>query len=106
MTVLAAFRTYVTDHSREWELYTNSSKYVCNCQVNISVGVAPFKIVISEVLIHLEIKLIPSREEPQRDLRRKWNHCLLDTMKKANERLDKAQPRYKKNYDERMRKKS
>lgn len=49
---------------------------------------------------------MPSRKDPEVDFKRKWKHCLQDTMTKTKEQPDKAQEKQKKKYDARLRKQS
>lgn len=45
-TILEALRTYVSDHSRDWNLYTDDLTYAYTCQLHTSTIVAPFELVI------------------------------------------------------------
>ena len=105
-TILAARRTYVSDHPRDWDLYTDALTYEYSCQPHTSTSVAPFDLVLSKPPGPIALKPIPSREEPTGNFKRKWKHWLVDTMKKTKERLDKAKARYEKNYDARLRNQS
>ena len=103
-TILAALRTYVADHPRDWDLYTDALTYAYNCQPHTSTSVAPFELVLSKPPGPLALKPMPTTEEPRGDFKQKWKHWLQDTMLKTKERLTKAQARYKKNFDARLRK--
>ena len=105
-TILAALRTYVADHPRDWDLYTDALTYAYNCQPHTSTSIAPFDLVLSKPPGPLALKPMPTNEEPQGDFKKKWKHWLQDTMSKTKEQLQKAQARYKKNYDKRLRKQS
>ena len=101
-TILAALRTYVADHPRDWDLYTDALTYAYNCQPHTSTSIAPFELVLSKPPEPLALKPLP-KEEPRGDFKKQWKHWLVDTMAKTRERLTKAQARYKKSYDARLR---
>lgn len=102
-TIFAALSAYVADHSRDRELYTDVLTYACNCQRHTFPNVALLKLELSNPQGPISLKRLPSCEEAQGDLKRKWKHRLQDTMTNKK-RLDKSQAPYKNKYDARLRK--
>lgn len=102
-TILAALSTYVADHPRDWDLYTDALTFAYNCQPNTSTSTSPFDLVLSKHPGQLAIKSMPTSAEPQGDFKRKWKHWLYDEILCTKERLQTAQTRYKKNFDRRVR---
>jgi len=103
-TILAALRTYVADHPKDWDLYTDALTYAYNCLPHSSTDAAPFDLILSKPPGPLALKPMPTKEEPQGDFKRKWKHWLQETMHRTRTRLLKSQERYKRNYDSRLRK--
>ena len=101
-TILAALRTYVADHPRDWDLYTDALTFAYNCQPHSSTDVAPFDLVLSKPPGPLALKPMP-REDKHPDFKRKWKHWLQETMHRTKKRLAQAQARYKRDYDRRLR---
>ena len=102
--ILSALRTYVADHGKDWDLYTDVLTYAYNCLPNTSTDVAPFKLVLSKPPGPLALKPMIKKEEPQGHFKRKWKYWLQETMNRTRTRLLKSQERYKRNYDARLRK--
>ena len=102
-TVLAALRTYVADHPRDWDLYTDALAYAYNCQPHTSTSMAPFELVLSKAPGPLALEPMPSKASTRQDFKRQWKHWLRDTLSTTKQRLDVAQARYKRNYDRRLR---
>lgn len=44
---LAALRTYVADHPRDWDLKTEALTFAYSCQPHTSTSIAPFDLVLS-----------------------------------------------------------
>lgn len=104
--ILTALRTYVADHRRDSDLYTDALTCAYNCQPLTSTSVLPFESVMSKAPGPVALKPMTSCEKPNGDFKRKWKHWIQETNTKTKERLDKAQARYRKIYDARLRKKS
>ena len=62
-TILAALRTYVADHPRDWDLYTDELTYAYNCLPHTSTDVAPFDLVLSKPPGPLALKPMPTKED-------------------------------------------
>ena len=58
-TILAALRTYVADHPKDWDLYTDALTYAYNCLPHTSTDVAPFDLVFYKPPGPLDLKLMP-----------------------------------------------
>ena len=46
--ILAALRTYIADHPKDWDLYTDALTYTYNCLPKTSTDVVPFELVLSK----------------------------------------------------------
>ena len=103
-TILAALRTYVADHPRDWDLYTDALKYAYNCLPHTSTSSPPFDLVLSKPPGPIAIEPVPSKVTRPKAFKEKWKRWLQDTLSNAKKRLDSAQARAKRNYDRRLRK--
>ena len=57
--MLAALRTYIADHPRDWDLFTDAITFAYNTQVHRSTNVAPFDLVLSRPQPTLNLKIEP-----------------------------------------------
>ena len=64
-TILAALRTNVADHRKDWDLYTDALTYAYNCLPQTLTDVTPFDLVLSKPPGPLALKPMPKKEEQQ-----------------------------------------
>lgn len=102
-TILAASRTYVADHLRDWDLYTGALNHVYNCHPNTSPSVEQFQVELSKPPGPLSLKPMPAKH-PWANFKHKCKHWIQDAMVKTKDRVTKAQTRYEKHFDARLRK--
>ncbi len=105
-TIKAAIRSYLSDHPRDWDLYTGALTYAYNCQPHTSTALAPFELVLSRPPPPLALKHQPRQARGHAQEKQHWKQWLQKALTETRERLRKAQERYKKNYDERLRRQS
>ena len=104
-TLLSSLRHYIADHPQEWDLYTDALVYAYNTQVHSSTKCAPFELVLSRrppaISLRAEPDIGPDVPAVQYYLR--WKSWLQRILPTATAELAKAQDRYKRNYDRRIR---
>lgn len=83
----------------DWQLYTDALMHAYSCQRYTSKSIAALDLVLSKQPRPIELKHMPSWEDPKGDFKNNWNNWLLDMVKEANGRLKKAQEKLKRNYD-------
>ena len=103
-TLKAAIRSYLDEHPTDWDLYTSSLTYAYNCLPHSSTDLAPFELVLSRPPPPLALKNEPRSYKHPQEARIKWKEWLEKALSGAKNRLMKAQQRYKRNYDARLRK--
>ena len=102
-TLKAAIRSYLNDHPTDWDLYTSSLTYAYNCLPHTSTALAPFELVLSRPPPPLALKNEPRSYKDPQEARIKWKEWLEKALADAKDMLTKAQQRYKRNYDARLR---
>lgn len=103
-TLKAAIRSYLNDHPKDWDLYTSSLTYAYNCVPHTATASAPFELVLSRPPPPLALEAAPRTFANTQEARSHWKRCLEKSLGEANNRLEKAQRRYKRNFDARLRK--
>ena len=100
-TILAAIRHYTADHPQDWDLFTDALTFAYNTQVHSSTKCAPFDLVLSRKQPTLALKSEPDiRDTPTAaQYQTRWKIWLHSLMQTAKEEVEKAQKRYKANYD-------
>lgn len=88
--ILAALRTYVVEHPRDWDLYPETLTYVYSFQPHLTTRVAPFELVLPKQPEPFISKPTPSVEEPEGNFTRYWKHWWHGDIKKTKKWLDKA----------------
>ena len=72
-TILAALPTYMADHTKDWDFYTDALTYALTNAYNFlphtSTDVAPFNLVLYKPPGPLVLKLMPTSEEPEGDFK-------------------------------------
>ena len=103
-TILAALRHYLDDHPKDWDLFTDALTYAYNTQVHSSTNASPFELVLARKPRHLAMNVNPELEELSTGPFDKmaWLKRLRVLVETANTELGKAQNRYKKNFDKRI----
>lgn len=96
-----AFRTFVRDHPRNWDLSTNTITFSYNTLCQESKSMAPFDLILSKTPIawHLDIP----NEKPgltARETKKRWLDRLRDNLDSVYEQMSLLQANYKANYDE------
>ena len=102
-TILSALRTYIADHPKDWDLYTDAITYAYNCKPQTSTSVAQFDLVLSRPPPEIATKAEHSEPQTAADFKNKWNANLQQTLATARKKLLETQARYKRNYDNRLR---
>ena len=103
-TIVQALRHFVSDHPREWDLYAGPLTYAYNSQPHSSTQVAPFELVLSNPPGPPGMAPDPlDAEIPPAQFRLDWQQWLSHLLKSSDEALKKAQQRYKRSFDNRVR---
>ena len=104
-TIVAALRHYVGEHPRDWDLFTDALTYAYNTQVHRGTGLSPFELVLSRVPPPLAVEAEPTIEQSgsAAQFHTKWTAWLESLMATAKPNLRKAQEKYKKDFDKRLR---
>ncbi|MGH0053543.1 MAG: DDE-type integrase/transposase/recombinase [Sphaerochaetaceae bacterium] len=105
-TLLAALRHYVADHPRDWEMFKGAVTYVYNTQPHTTTKIAPFELVLSKPPVPISVQSRPKLAQEQPDpskYMQKWRSWLRTLMSTAGAEMRKAQDRYKRNFEHRMR---
>ena len=103
-TILAAIRSYTNDHPRDWDLYTPALTYAYNCSPQTSTSLAPFELVLSKPPGPLAADIPTEEHNDTVSYRQKWKSWLTKAIKDTTDQLQKAQERYKRSFDKRLRK--
>ena len=103
-TIKAMIRSYLADHPGDWDLYTGALTFAYNCQPHSSTALAPFELVLSRKPPPLALEKQPSIHRTPLDTRDKWKNWLTKALSEARGTLERVQTRYKRNYDNRLRK--
>lgn len=106
-TLLAALRHYVADHPRDWDMFTAAVMFAYNTQTHTTTKIAPFELVLSKppmpISIQARPRLVEEQPDPSKYLQ-KWKAWLHTLMSTAGAEMRKAQERYKRNFENRLRK--
>ena len=103
-TLGAALRAYAGDNHTDWDVHAPAITLAYNTQVHTATGMHPFDLVINREIPSLTIELPPQGEvlEP-RQVRMRWLNKLQALMQQHTFSVRKAQARYKRNFDRRLR---
>ena len=96
-------RDSVSDHPHDWDLYSSALTYAYNTQPQTSTSIAPFELVLSKPPGPLAASIPRNETETPREYQLKWKDWLARTIPDTQEKLRKAQERYKKAFDKRLR---
>ena len=101
-SLTAMLRCYVEDHPTEWPKYVRALCYAYNTSVHQTTNKTPFELVLTRPPPEYITTHSPSRKNraPARD---DYVARLRIALGKARESMKKAQARYKKNFDKRVR---
>ena len=105
-TILDGIRTFVGDHPRDWDIYTDVLTYSYNSMVHRMTKFTPFELVLSRPPQVIPMKRLEPPEEDDGSpvsFHAKWTHWLETIIQEAKAQLSKEQARYKKNFDSRLR---
>ena len=95
---------FVEEHQDYWHRDATALTYACNCHVRPTTGTTPFDLILRRpppaFSLHRSLR---DRPEPDIQDRHDLLIALDETIAGAHNRLKKAQARYKKNFDERVR---
>lgn len=104
-TIVAALRKYCSDHPRDWDLFTDAITFGYNSHVHTSTGLTPFDLVISRPPNMAAIEKLPGTGNlTHKEARVAWLRRLGPAIHLARAEMDKAQARFKRNHDARLRK--
>ena len=104
-TMLNALRSYVADHPKDWDLYTDAITYAYNTQVHRDTSLSPFELVLSRIPPPVSIEAEPtvSAYPSPGQYRDAWKSWLKKIVPVARKAMEKAQLSYKRNFDSRVR---
>lgn len=103
-TILTPLPPSIGDHPGDWDIYKSAVTYAYNTQHQKSTSVAPFDLVQSKTPGPIAAYLPPTEYKDYLDFKQKWKKCLPKMTPEAQEKLQKAQERYKRNIEEKLRK--
>jgi hypothetical protein len=104
-TIVSALRKFCSDHPRDWDLFTDALTFGYNSHVHTSTGLTPFELVISRNPSVTGIETYTQGMGlTHRESRVEWMKRLGAAVQLARNRLKASQERFKKNHDERLRK--
>ena len=105
-TILAGICAFRADNQKNWPELVPMLAYAYNTQVHSSLGVTPFQLVFSRppgsVVLQQEPVLENGERRPKRFLKR-FMESVRDLAAGAAAKMKKAQARYKKNFDKKVR---
>ncbi len=103
-TLKAAIKAYLEEHPNDWDLYTRALTYAYNCQPHSATAIAPFELVLARPPPSLAYNTQPrfAADNPK-DFGTRWRAWLKKALVEAKSKLDASQARYKKNFDDRLR---
>ena len=99
-TILAALRSYIGDHPKDWDLYTDFITYSYNTQVHTSTGFPPFELVLART--PPAVPFAPtqsSAEKSPKEFARDWKQWLQFLLSDARRKLVAEQKRYAKHFN-------
>ena len=101
----AALRAYVSGNQTGCDSYIPTVTFAYNMQVYTTTGIRPFDLVLSRDITFLTIEppSQPDAAEP-REMRKRWSNKIQSLMLEHRLSVQKAQARYKHNFDRRLRK--
>ena len=103
--ILAMLRNYLNEHQNNWDRYATPLTYSYNCQVHRSTNTTPSNLVLPRPLpefsLHHSVKL---RAQPTAEQKNDYARRLDDVIQTAYSRLMKTQQRYKRDFDQRIKK--
>ena len=105
-TILAALRKCVKEERKTWDLFSHAVTFAYNTQTHASTGYPPFELVLSRTPTSLVIgnpATIALNEDPVKTVKELFAVRLRKMMDRADKNLRKAQLRYKRNFDARVR---
>ena len=104
-TILSALRRYICEDATDWDQFSDAVTYGYNCQVHRITGVAPFELVLSRPPGHLSLENTPSLSENlgTKQYRHRFQTRLRNLIEKSSKKIQKAQSRYKADFDRRIR---
>lgn len=102
--IVDTLRTYLGDHSKDWDRYVHLITYAYNNTVQYSTGLTPFELGVSNPPNPLYIDYPPPRrDENAAQYYTEWSSHLELLINHSKDCLEKAQKRYKCNFDRKVR---
>eukprot|EP00171_Calliarthron_tuberculosum_P001758 IDg1758t1 len=102
-TILSSLKRFNADHPKNRDLYTDALTYSYNTQTHSSTGYAPMEFTISRLPPHMAMENYSQLTKNVRLARDSKISKLGKHFGEFRKELIKAQQRYKKNYDKRLR---
>lgn len=102
-TILASLRRFIADHPKDWDMYADALTYAYNNQVHAATGCTPMELVLSRAPPHLAMEQFTPELKDAHTAREQWLSQLGSHMGRIRHNLNKAQQRYKDNFDRRLR---
>lgn len=102
-TIFAVLRTYIMDHPKDWDVYTDALTYAYNCQPKPYTAAAPFVLVLLRPPRSLATQAEYSELQSPNYLKYKWKLGIQQSFDTTRNKLLKFQARYKRNYDNLLR---
>lgn len=104
-TIVSALRKFCSDHPRDWDLFTDALTFGYNSHVHTSTGLTPFELVVSRPIAITGIEhLSQGMQLTHKESRVEWMKKLGAAVRLARTEMEKAQARFKRNHDIRLRK--
>ena len=103
-TILASLRHYVSEHPKDWDLFSDALTYAYNTQALESTSVAPFELVLSRPPAPLAFEATPSIDSvsDEAQYHKKWTTYAKALTSTARKEIQKRQLRYKREFDDRV----
>ena len=105
-TILAGIRAFRADNPKYWPELVPMLTYAYNTQVHTSIGVTPFQLVLSRPPGSVVLRQEPNYEDGENRPRlflKRFTAAVKELAAGATEKLTKAQERYKRDFDKRVR---
>ena len=104
-TLVAALRCFCSEHGRDWDTFLQGVAYGYNCTVHTATRCTPFELMLTHPprpLALAKADKVDHSELPVQNVKDRMLRRLESLMDTAQSALNKAQSRYKRNFDARV----
>lgn len=102
-TILHMLRYYIVENQRDWDTYVHALNFSSNTAVPRGTDVPPLYLVLSKAPSDFTVQLQGQRTQIDvHDRRHAYNQRIEDTVTPARDHLTKAQARYRREFDKRV----